>query len=118
MALRARQRQEAELDDVGKNGDEGCSEQRAQERAHPANDDHREVLDGEEEGEGLHGYEAAVIREQRAGESRDRRADHEGEKLVAGDADAESLGDRLLRPNGAPSPTSARTQQVYADEKR
>ena len=71
IALRARQREQADFDDIGKEGDEDRPEQRAEQRAHAADDHHREILDGEEERERLDGNEAAVIGEQRAGDRGD-----------------------------------------------
>src|SRR5713101_973728 len=60
-ALRSRQRQQCTLDDVRKDRDEGCPEQRAEERAHAADDHHCEVLDGEKERERLDRDEPAII---------------------------------------------------------
>ena len=112
IALRARQRQQAGLDDVGKQRDEDGAEQRAEQRAHAADDHHRDVLDGEEQRERLDRDEAAVVGEQRARHRGDRRADDEGEQLVAGDVDAERLGDGLVRADRAPGAPGARAQQV------
>ena len=70
IALGAGQRAHAGLDDVGKQRDEDGAEDRAQQRAHAADDDHGHVLDRQEQREGLDRDEAAVVGKQRAGHGR------------------------------------------------
>ena len=64
-AARSRRR----LDDVGKERHEHGAEQRAEQRAHAADDDHGDVLDRQEQRERLDRHEAAVVGEQRAGDA-------------------------------------------------
>ena len=108
----------ARLDHIGKQRDEDGAEQRAEQRAHAADDDHRDILDGEEQRERLDRDEAAVIGEQRAGDRGDRRRDHEGEQLVGRDIDAERFGHGLVRADRAPGAAGAAAQQVDADQQR
>ena len=85
-------------------------------RAHATDDDHGDVLDRQEQRKRLDRNEAAIIGEKRAGDRCHSRGDHEGEELIAGDADAERFGDRLMRADRAPGATGAAAQQVDAEQ--
>ena len=54
------------FDNIGKNGHEDGAEQGAKQRAHTADDDHRDVLDRQEQIEGFDRYETTIVGEQAA----------------------------------------------------
>src|SRR5690606_11314110 len=60
-AVRSREGGHGTFDHIGKERDKQSAEQRPEQAAHPADDDHGNVLDREIEGESLDRYEAAVI---------------------------------------------------------
>src|SRR5690606_18013081 len=95
-AVRSREGGHGTFDHIGKERDKQSAEQRPEQAAHPADDDHGNVLDRELEGESLDRYEAAVIGEERPRHRRYGRRDDEGEQLVAGGADAECFGHGLV----------------------
>src|SRR5262249_15612038 len=66
--------------------------------------------------ERLDRHEAAVVGEQAAGDRGERRRDHEGEQLVAGDGDAERLRHGLATADRVPGTAGAATHQVDAEE--
>ena len=80
---------------IGKNGHEGGAKQGAKQRAHTADNDHRDVLDRQEQIEGFDRYKTAIIGEQAARDRGHAGRDNEGEQLVAGNADTESFCHRL-----------------------
>src|SRR2546426_5214244 len=63
-ALRSGQRHQRALDDVWEDRYERGPEQGAQKRAHAADDDHGDILDGQKQRECLDRDEAAIIGEQ------------------------------------------------------
>src|SRR5262245_214987 len=99
-------------DDDRQQGHEDGPEDRAEHRAEPADDDHRQVVDGDADLELLVVRDAEEVRVQDAGDPGVERRDGEGQELVAEDVDADDLGGDVLGADGDEGPTDAVADEV------
>ena len=106
------------LDRVGKENHKAGAEQRAGNRAHAADDDHRHILHRQIKRERVDRNEIAKIGEQRAGDRGHGRADHEGQQFEALDVDAERAGDDVALAQRPPRPAGAGALEIDAHQKR
>ena len=86
------------FDHIGKNGHEGGSKQGAKQRAHTADNDHRDVLDRQEQIKGFDRYKTTIVGEEAASSLEvDAGRDNEGEQPVANNADTERFSATVSR---------------------
>src|SRR6185503_13935922 len=83
-----------------------------QDRAQAADDDHRQVVDGGDEGELLVIGDAEVVGVKHPGDPRVERTDGEGEQLVAEDVDADDFGGDVVVADGDERAADAAAHQV------
>src|SRR5581483_7763401 len=89
------------------------AQDRAQDRAEAADDDHGEVVDGDDDLERLVVGDAEIVGVEHAAHARVERGDREGEQLVAEDVDAYDLGSDVLIANGDEGAADAAAHQVH-----
>src|SRR5262245_14824450 len=114
--LDVRQQSQQRFDQIWKYGDESCAEQRTEQRTHAPDDDHRDILNRQEQIEGFDRYEAAVIGKEAAGDRCHAGGNDERKQLVTRDADAERFGHRLADMERLPCAAAAAAQKIDADQ--
>src|SRR5262249_45321889 len=111
---RPRQKFKYGIDAVGQQSYERGAHHRAEDRAHSADDDHRNIDDRQIQRERFHRHDVAVIRHQAARYRSQRRTQHERKQLIASKIDAEGFGRNVAITDGHPRPARARAHPVHA----
>src|SRR6266850_6592172 len=107
-----------ELQHLGQERHEDRPEDGADNAAHAADDDHRQVVDGHEQGEGVGEEDARVMRHEPPRHARVERADDEGEELVAQQAHAHHASRHVAVAHRDEGPAHPGAEEVLGEEDR
>src|SRR6476469_5817906 len=105
------------VDERRQRADEDRAEDRPEDRAETADDDDRDVLDGQQERPVVGADVLLVGAEQRAGHGRDRAGHHERADLVPAGADADDLGGLVVVADRAQRPAGTRADEVLRQQR-
>src|SRR5204862_8296582 len=99
-------------------GDEDGAKDRAQHRTQAADNDHRQIVDGNDDLKRLIIGDAEIVGVENAAHARIERGDRKGDQLVAEDIDADDLGGDILVANGDEGATDPAAHDVDGGDDR
>src|SRR5215813_12461733 len=110
------ERSGAQLQDLGQQGHEDRPEDRSQDAAHAADDDHSQVVDGHQQREGVGEEDLRMVGHQPARDAGIEGADHESEELVLVEAHPHHGRRHILIANGDEGAANPGAEEIASEE--